>query len=111
MQNMYRMWMLADADLLDTRSDYRLCNTGQGLNRVQQCPRVAREMNNMLAKARSSCGGGWVGLSVVHLGDRDVPNALMFIDKYTQIPRILSAVAQVVENVDELYSSDPGMKV
>ena len=53
---------------------YRLMDTGQGLNRVQACPRILNKCQSEL--------GGWVGSSVIHLGDRNVPNALMFIDKY-----------------------------
>ncbi|CAM9517571.1 unnamed protein product [Chrysoparadoxa australica] len=106
MASMYRLWLAADGDMLTGRASYRLLNTGQGLNRVQSCPTVASEMRKVLSKVQSECGA-WVGLSVVHLGDRDVPNALVFIDKYAQIPRILTPIASVIENVDSM-TSDPG---
>ena len=47
---------------------------------------------------------GWVGLSVIHLGDRDVPNALMFIDKYTQVPRILDALRSCIRQLPSLIN-------
>ena len=97
---MHSLWVAADADLLSTTSVYNLWNTGQGLNRVQSCPTVSRMMHNLLSATQSESKKSWVGLSVVHLGDRDVPNALVFIDKYTQVPRILQPIADFVDGLD-----------
>ena len=102
MHDMYRLWYLAEEDLLSCGNSYRLLDTGQGLNRVQQAPRVSRAIHSVLRQCQRSLGDGWVGSSVIHLGDHNVPNALLFIDKYTQVPRILGPLARVLDEVPRL---------
>jgi hypothetical protein len=72
MRCMPKLWLLADRDLI--HEGYRLTDTGQGLHRLQNCPCVREEMSRILHRVQSSVEHRWVGLSVVHLGDRDVPN-------------------------------------
>jgi hypothetical protein len=72
-----QLWFMAEADLLDPANRYRLMDTGQGLNRVQNCPRVGRAMASILYQTQRELGS-WVGSSVIHLGDRNVPNSLMY---------------------------------
>ena len=104
----FKLWYLAESDLLCERNRYGLTNTGQGLNRVQQAPRVGKAMYDILATCQRKLGG-WVGSSVVHLGDSAVPNALVFLDKYSQVSRILNPIVLVIEELPRL-AKDPGIK-
>lgn len=99
MAEMPKLWFCADLDM--TEQGYRLADTGQGYQRLQQCPRVSDLMHKILRHVQSKCSN-WVGLSVIHLGDRDVPNALVFIDKYSQVPRILNPIVNCIEKLPSL---------
>ena len=81
--DMFRLWAMAEADLLSETVSYSLQDTGQGMQRVQQSPRTYKAMQQILARVQGKVQH-WVGSSVIHLGDHNVPNALSFIDKYTQ---------------------------
>ncbi|ORX44318.1 hypothetical protein BCR36DRAFT_586181 [Piromyces finnis] len=102
---MYKLWTLAEEDLLSGDNIYRLRDTGQGLNRVQNAPRVSRTMQSILYKAQCDIGS-WVGSSVIHLGDHNVPNAFMFIDKYTQVSSILNPICICLDHIDELCNDE-----
>ena len=103
---MYYMpiWVKAEEDLLG--GNYRLADTGQGLNRVQSAPNCSRLMHQILEKVQRDLEGNWIGSSVVHMGDHTVPNALMFLDKYCQIPRILGPVAHTLKQLQKEYDSN-----
>ena len=139
MNDMFKLWTLAEADLLAGGGDgtgeaataddaaprppYTLEDTGQGFHRVQACPRIQKAMRELLHDQQLRAqqqqqhqhlaaaagggggggeGGGWVGSSVVHLGDHNVPNSLVFIDKYNQVARILSPIVLCIEKLPTL---------
>lgn len=108
MRDMFMLWFQADTDLLSAATPrYELTDTGQGLNRIKSCPSVSRSMHNIIKKAMDRTGQ-WIGSSVVHLGDHAVPNALFFLDKYTQVPRILAPVFIVIQDLEtRILKNDP----
>ncbi|KAF7302069.1 B box-type domain-containing protein [Mycena indigotica] len=101
LHDFFHLWSLAENDLLSENVPYRLRDTGQGLNRVQASPKTSRLMHQILNKAQQSVGQ-WIGSSVIHMGDHNVPNALLFIDKYTQIYRILLPICNTLGQIDDL---------
>ena len=114
--DMFRLWCLAEEDLLSADTRYTLRDTGQGRQRVQQAPHLSMAMRNILHATQQRCaarrggggegGGQWIGSSVVHLGDDNVPNALMFIDKYTQVASILNPIVIVLRNIPGLLKDE-----
>lgn len=99
--DMFRLWCLSEDDLLDPESRYELRDTGQGLHRVQAAPRISKAMRHVLHSTQEKVGQ-WIGSSVIHLGDNNVPNALVFIDKYTQVSTILNPIVLVLRLLPEL---------
>ncbi|KAG8759447.1 hypothetical protein FRC14_005927 [Serendipita sp. 396] len=106
--DMFELWSLAEDDLLSETISYRLRDTGQGLNRVQPAPKTARKMHNILHRAQANIGY-WVGSSVVHMGDHNVPNAHFFLDKYTQVYRITNPICNTLGKIPELMKK-PSLK-
>jgi hypothetical protein len=106
---MFKLWYMADTDMLSERNYYRLQNTGQGLQRVQSAGSVGRSMSQIISRCQKRIGS-WVGSSVVHLGDHNVPNALMFIDKYTQVPRILNPLVLALDELPKIAEKDSAVK-
>ncbi|KAK2950415.1 putative UPF0652 like protein [Blattamonas nauphoetae] len=95
----FALWIIAENDLLAENNYYHLRDTGQGLNRMQSCPGTSRAMSKVMGRVMDHLKEPWVGLSVVHLGDSNVPNAFVFLDKYTQVSRILNPILSVIERL------------
>ncbi|EPY23133.1 hypothetical protein STCU_01852 [Strigomonas culicis] len=112
--DIFELWRAAETDMLvDGRGEYSFVNTGQGFHRMCQAPQSYRIMSRLVQKTESSLGG-WVGIKVIHLGDRDVPNPLVFIDKYTIIPRIVTPVVHTLTELHRVFSEQsetyPGLR-
>jgi hypothetical protein len=100
---MYRLWFEADYDMLSSPG-YSLRFTGQGIHRLQGAASVSRTMHTILYTAQKEFGS-WIGSSAIHLGDTNVPNALVFIDKYAQLERILAPIDRTLREVEAAVAS------
>jgi hypothetical protein len=109
MKETLRLWHAAETDLMDPNNPYARTQTVQGLQRVQKAPRVLALMTDILRRVQTRLGG-WVGSSTIHLGDENVPNALMFIDKYMQVPKILGPIVLCIDKIENSDNLLPGVR-
>ncbi|KAL7695857.1 Protein of unknown function (DUF2009) [Lotmaria passim] len=105
-RHILNLWEAAESDmLLDGRCQYVVTNTGQGFHRMCSAPRSYETMSQLVHRTEQRLGG-WVGIKVIHLGDRDVPNPLVFIDKYTVIPRIVQPIVQTLRALRYVFHEE-----
>merc|ERR1712150_23103 len=83
-------------------------DTGQGIQRVQQSPQTYKAIQTVLDRVQFIVKQ-WVGSIVIHLGDHNDPNALIFIDKYIQVPRIPGPIVSCIENLERIYEENSGI--
>eukprot|EP01063_Lacrimia_lanifica_P003007 TRINITY_DN11620_c0_g2_i1.p1 TRINITY_DN11620_c0_g2~~TRINITY_DN11620_c0_g2_i1.p1 ORF type:complete len:692 (+),score=257.92 TRINITY_DN11620_c0_g2_i1:78-2153(+) len=105
--DMSYLWVVMEQDMLSKASDFR--DTGQGVNRVQQTPHLYNAVVDILKKTKEEVGA-WVGSERVHMGDNQVPNGLNFIDKYTQISKILKPILNTLTAVERIGAEDPAQR-
>lgn len=111
-RNIFLLWRAAEEDMLiDGGGMYQFVNTGQGYHRLCRSPKSYKIMSECVREAEARMGGVWPGIKVIHVGDRDVPNPLVFIDKYTQIPGLVHPITQTLKQLKILfeYSAPGGM--
>ncbi|KNH05524.1 hypothetical protein XU18_3495 [Perkinsela sp. CCAP 1560/4] len=112
------IWATAEAEMLDSTNSYTLRDSGQGLQRIQtNCVKTFEEIQSVLAHTieevvgeeywtnhetpkRENSTGKWIGSKKIHIGDEQVPNGMFFLDKYTQICRILNPIVRVLEFIE-----------
>lgn len=102
------LWEVAEDDMLVSGGGaYDFVNTGQGYHRLCRAPSSYVFMSDCVSAAEKQMGG-WVGIKVIHLGDRDVPNPLVFIDKYSVIPLIVRPIVHAIGELRRIFSEDEG---
>ena len=99
--NMYKLWLTMETDLLDSENDYTLTNTGQGFHRLQQSKRLFAAMDDIIKTTKEQVDV-WIGSDKVHMGDHQVPNGFLFIDKYAQISRIINPILCTLDEINAI---------